>query len=52
MTRARLHKEKRLRVGGVEPILLTWVCKNITPQKERRPLRGVGPQMLSAGGLE
>lgn len=47
---AHKHKGKRLREGGVGPEMRSPVWFS-SPQKEKRPLRGVEPKMLSSAGL-
>jgi len=44
------HNGKRLREGGVGPEMRSPVWHS-APQKEKRPLRGVEPKMLSSAGL-
>lgn len=44
------HNGKHLREGGVVPEMRSPVG-NLAPRKEKRPLRGVEPKMLSSAGL-
>lgn len=44
------HNGKRLREGGVVPEMQSPVRLS-APRKEKRPLRGVEPKMLSSAGL-
>ncbi len=44
------HKNRRLREGGVEPEMRS-PAGHSAPRKEKRPLRGVEPKMLSSAGL-
>jgi hypothetical protein len=47
---AHAHNGKRLREGGVGPEVRSTVGHS-APRKEKRPLRGVEPRMLSSAGL-
>jgi hypothetical protein len=44
------HKKRCLREGGIGPEMRS-PAGHSAPQKEKRPLRGVGPKMPSSAGL-
>ena len=51
MTRARLHKEKRLRMGGIGSASLTWASKKHYPTKRETPLAGRRAADAICGGV-